>query len=118
MEQADPVPGIRPLDSKMCEDCAYRPNSPERTGADHVAGSQDFLDRIVATGETFNCHQGMRRIKGWVHEPTGTKWAYEGLEAAYAPPIIDGVPYKADGTPGNICAGWAAKRLAYLGEQQ
>lgn len=118
LEQADPIPGERPLEPKMCTDCAYRANSLEHTGAEHVAGDVDLLERIVVSGDIFNCHQGMRRIQSWLHEPTGTVWSDPSLEAAYAPPIIDGVPFKADGSPGNICAGWAAKRLAYMGEGQ
>ncbi len=115
--QQPPVPGERPLEPKMCADCAYRPSSPERTGAEHVAGDQEFLERIVYSGEIFNCHQGLRRIARWVHEPSGVVWSDPSLEAAYDPPIVDGVPYKADGTPGAICTGWATKRLAFLGGQ-
>jgi hypothetical protein len=30
---------------------------------------------------------------------------------SYDPPQIDGIPYKANGQPGERCAGWAARRV-------
>lgn len=112
--QAGAESGLR---TQMCTDCAYRPGSPERRGAEHVAGDADLLDRIVETGRPFWCHQGIRRVTHWVHKPTGVTYVPpEGLDAAYDPPIRrpDGLPFKADGTGADLCAGWAARRLHHM----
>jgi hypothetical protein len=111
---------MRPADSdcqpRPCGDCAYRPGSPERAGAEHVSGDQDSLDQLVATGQPFYCHQGMRRVVAVVHGPTGTR--VERGPDAYEPPFgDDGRPYQADGQPALLCGGWAALRLAYLQRQ-
>jgi len=46
---------IRP---RMCADCAFRPDSPERTGDERFAHSGDGeVDSLV--NETFVCHQGL-----------------------------------------------------------
>jgi hypothetical protein len=51
----------------------------------------------------------MREIVAKVH-PDGTRIEY-GM--AYRPPIReDGTPLKLDGTPADICAGWARLRAA------
>jgi hypothetical protein len=94
---------------EMCHDCAYRPRSPERSGDPNARyGTEDLL--TLASGDNpFWCHQGMRRIVGWFHPPTGT-YRPEPDQAGYEPPQVDGVPYKADGTPGDKCAGWAKMR--------
>lgn len=68
--------------------------------------------RIVERSEMFVCHQGIRRAVKWQH-PSGA--IVSGHEGNYCPPIIDGVPFKADGTPADICAGWAALRLKRIG---
>lgn len=105
LDQAEPditlKPGVMP---RRCSDCAFLRNSPER--ADEYAS--EHLDRLVADGERFWCHDGMRRPKYWRH-PSGA--TTEGDPADYQPPIIDGVPYRADGRPGDLCAGWTARRL-------
>lgn len=100
-------PGLR---ASPCEDCAYRGGSPERQGSDHVMGDATHLEALVVLNRPFFCHQGIRRPlrfrhpRGAVHEPPH-------LEAAYRPHIHAGVPYRADGTPADLCAGWAAARL-------
>lgn len=98
-----------------CGDCAYRPDSPERQGATHVAGDATFLERIVESGETFWCHDGMRQAIALVH-PTGAT-IYLPPNVSYAPTIVDGIPYRADGRAGAICAGWATRREAHLKNQ-
>lgn len=98
-------PGVRP---NMCHDCAYRPSSPERSGDPDAAMDGDRLQELVAGGYRFWCHQGMRRPTHWKH-PYGATVPPSPLN--YQPPIIEGIPYKADGTPGDICGGWAALRL-------
>lgn len=93
----------------MCADCAYRPGSPEKSGDPTVTGSADALEDFAATGARFWCHQGMRRTIALRHL-SGAE-APRGA-AAYDPPIVDGIPYRADGSPGQLCAGWAARRRA------
>lgn len=124
-EQADPdlqavvglalgemEPPQRPL---MCGDCAYRPGSPERTGSAEYNGSAAELDRI-AREDRFWCHDGMRKPVAWRH-PRGMRIAtVQAADGDFQPPIIEGVPYRADGQPGLLCAGWAARRRALTAE--
>lgn len=93
---------------EMCHDCAYRPDSPERT----LESRKLDLERIArADGEgVFWCHQGgMRRVVAMVH-PDGRR--YEPEADSYDPPIREGRPYLPDGRPAQICAGFAARRRA------
>lgn len=109
-DQADPdrdeQPGTR---ESMCHDCAYRPGSPERSGDPDASADADELHRLTRSGQTFWCHQGMRRPVAYMH-PYGYRVDASALE--YAPPMVrDGdrvVPFKSDGTPADMCAGWAA----------
>jgi hypothetical protein len=39
-----------------------------------------------------------------------------GHPAGYDPPIVDGVPCKADGTPADLCAGWLLRCAKLSGE--
>lgn len=96
----------RPL---MCGDCAYRPDSPERTGDAQYNSSPGELDRL-ARAERFFCHDGMRKPVAWRH-PCGLRIATVS-DGDYQPPIVEGVPYRADGRPGLLCAGWHARRRA------
>lgn len=111
-ELGDPHdPPSMPRD-EMCHDCAYRPDSPERNGEEgYSKNDYDELMTIVYKGEPFYCHQGMRRITHWRHEPSGT--VIEAHPGSYAPPIeeVGGcqLPFKADGTSGDLCAGWFAR---------
>lgn len=102
IEQAETDTSTSPtMRMKCCHDCAYRQGSPERKRDDGT------LDEIVANPErVFWCHQGMRKIVAWRH-PDGRELP-AGPEDAYKPPIIGKVPYLADGTAGERCAGWAA----------
>lgn len=116
LDQAPPLAdadhAVRP---QMCDDCAYRPGSPERAGDEHAAGDAELLERIAADAKPFWCHQGMRRPLAFRHEPTGTEMPADnvgGAELAYRPPIVDGRPFRADGTPADLCAGWDARRRA------
>jgi hypothetical protein len=109
LEQQEVRPGL-PLPRipvKMCDACAYRPNSPERRGEDGYKGDAEELDRMVATGELFVCHVGIRKPILWRH-PSGAE--VPGHPAGYDPPIVDSIPYKADGTPADICSGWLLRR--------
>lgn len=101
-------PGRR---TSPCHDCAYRKGSPERRGDERYKGDGAFLDRIAAAAERFWCHQGMRHAVKLVH-PSGAEVSLleKDPPGDYRPPVIDGIPYKADGTPGDLCAGWDARR--------
>ena len=92
---------------KMCDECAYRPNSPERRGEEGYQGDEGFLDDLVRSGELFACHVGIRLPLKWVH-PSGAE--VTGHPGGYDPPIVDGIPYKADGSPADICSGWLLRR--------
>lgn len=90
--------------SVMCDDCAYRPGSEERTeGSEHE--NPDLLGL-----PNFWCHQGLRAVREWRH-PDGRVRPGEPLRD-YDPPTatVDGepVPLKASGAPADRCAGWAA----------
>ena len=93
----------------MCRDCAYRPGSPEKAGDPEHRGDADDLEGLAQTGRPFYCHDGMRRIAKWVH-PSGAE--VPGHPADYAPPMVGPVPYRTDGTPAYLCAGWDARRRA------
>jgi hypothetical protein len=93
--------------ARPCEDCAYRPGSPERSSGH----SAEKLQAITYRPDTpFYCHDGMRRPTHWVH-PDGR--TVPGEPADYQPPVIAAVPYRADGRPGLLCAGWAAQLAAH-----
>jgi hypothetical protein len=111
LEQQPERPGEPGRRAALCHDCAYRPGSPERQGDERFNGDEEFLDRIAAAGEEFWCHQGIRQAARLVH-PSGAEVSLPGGD--YRPPIARGVPYKADGSPGDLCAGWAARRRAHL----
>ena len=103
--------------AELCADCAFRPNSPERSGDDGYENSDaGDLDALIG-GAVFYCHDGMRRRTGRRH-PDGR------FEPAppddYDPPEdYAGVPYKADGTAADLCAGWCARtRAAGLDPQE
>lgn len=92
---------------KCCHDCAYKPNSPER-----AKGESEWLEEIAQKGNEreFWCHQGVRRVVAWKH-PDGRK--LEAPPGCYDPPqTSEGMPmiWKANGTPGERCAGWATRR--------
>jgi hypothetical protein len=110
-----PMPAVPP---RMCPDCAYRPWSPERRGDPRQACSEPGeLERLVHEGEMFYCHQGTRRVirlvhpSGAVYEPDGDYRPAEGRNSAAGG---NRVPYKADGSPADICSGWFLLRQAWL----
>jgi len=103
------IPEVMP---RGCHDCAYRADSPERSGAPEVSGDAKFLQRIVEAGEPFWCHDGMRQVIALTH-PTGARIELP-REVAYAPPIRNAVPHRANGQPGALCAGWSARRLRHV----
>lgn len=105
-EQQAPRPPSGPQDltvqERMCGDCAFRKDSPER--ADEW--SEMALFQLAADGKPFWCHEGMRRPVRWEH-PDGR--TVEGSPDDWQPPMVDGVPFRLDGSPGLLCAGWAAR---------
>lgn len=124
LEQQPQVPGLlSTAQPTQCHDCAYRPGSPERNGDEGYKGDQEALDDYVVRGAPFWCHQGMRHVVKWVH-PSGME--VPGHPAAYKPPVVieqavagddstrRPLALKADGTPADLCAGWVARRLAYM----
>lgn len=95
-DQAEPRTDVEPTTrSRMCGDCAYKADSPEM--------ARDPYALVEATN--FWCHRGIRRPREWRH-PDGR--VRPGSAADYQPPIIDGIPYRADGLPAARCGGWAA----------
>jgi hypothetical protein len=92
---------------KCCHDCAYRNGSPERSGDE-----ADWLLELPSEQAIFFCHQGIRRVLRYRHPagiilPTGP--------GDYDPPRGEGRVFRADGSPAEICAGFAAYRSALLG---
>lgn len=104
--QAEPRPPASPADIQaqpsMCGDCAFRPGSPERTDG---FAEEALMESTNSLNTPFWCHAGMRRRARWTH-PDGRTVA--GCTADWQPPIIHRVPYRADGRPGLLCAGWVA----------
>lgn len=92
--------------AKCCHDCAYRNGSPERSDE---AEEERLLDIARSDGrQEFWCHQGVRRVVAFRH-PDGRE--LPAGEGDYRPPLGPEerpVIWKADGTPGERCAGWAA----------
>lgn len=95
--------------TEPCADCAYRPDSPERTGDERYAHG-DVLDELPGGDTPFWCHQGMRKPVAWKH-PCGI--TVVATTDAYDPPQITAVgrriPLKANGRPADMCFGWAAR---------
>lgn len=107
-EQAEPDTSTRPKTrAKCCRDCAYRKGSPERVRGE----GPDLRDLAGSPGRAFWCHQGMRLIVAWRHPDGRERPAHPG---DYFPAIVNGVPYLADGTAGQRCAGWATIREGLL----
>jgi hypothetical protein len=73
-------------------------------------GDAGKLELYAAMGHRFWCHDGLLRVVQWRHEPSGV--TIPAHPATYTPPVRDGVPYKADGSAGYLCAGWDARRRA------
>ena len=96
-------PNVQP---RPCGDCAYRGDSPERSGDETFYGDWDDLEDLAISGKPFYCHAGMRRKAQWAH-PSGA--VADGCPGDYDPPVVNGVPRKADGSPADLCGGWWAR---------
>ncbi len=96
--------------TEMCGDCAFRPDSPERQGDGRYSHADD--DELRSLNH-FWCHQGIRKPIAWRH-PAGI--TVDCDTDGYDPPLrtigAETVPFKADGTPGDRCAGFAAYQKA------
>ncbi len=111
LAQQAPRPGMPqvPVPCKLCGDCAYRPNSPERRGQPGAAADQDLLDKLVYTSQPFYCHTGIRRAVEYRHPSGLVVPAGPGdYQPVVAPAAAGGspIPYQADGSPAFFCAGW------------
>lgn len=108
-EQAPALVDVdREYQPSMCADCAYRPDSPERASE----YEEEVLLDLPADGSVFHCHQGIRRPTRYRH-PDGHEVLADSSD--YQPltdPRMPGVPYRADGRPALICAGWTAHKRA------
>lgn len=114
-EQCKPQRGAAiPLRATMCDDCAYRPDSPEMRGEDRLRSRRRELLDAPAAGKVFYCHKGFATASTAVHETTGE----ERPTGRYIPPTekIEEmlVCYDADGTPSSVCAGWLHRRRQYI----
>lgn len=94
--------------SRVCGDCAFRKDSPERS----TEYEEETLLGLAERGEPFWCHDGMRRPIQWQH-PHGI--TIDGDPADWQPPIVNAIPFRADGRPGLLCAGWAARAARVQG---
>lgn len=100
----------------MCASCAYRGDSPERTGQQGAAHDADDLADLAAGDLPFYCHEGMPLVVQMRH-PSGA--VYTPPPLAYRPAMgANGAPLKADGTPAHVCAGWAACRRHMLNDSR
>lgn len=104
VEQADPVlpvaEGSIEVRAARCGDCAFRRGSKERS----EEYTEDELLGLAAAGTPFWCHDGMRRPK-WYEHPVLGRVKASGDD--WRPPQVAGVPFRRDGQPGLLCAGWA-----------
>lgn len=109
--QAPPRPPQSPDDLEarqgLCGDCAFRKGSPERA----TQWEEEALFDLAAQGDPFWCHDGMRRPVAWCHPQLGE---IVGDPDNWTPPQVAGIPYRADGRPGLLCAGWVARRSSTL----
>ena len=83
---------------EMCGDCAFRKDSPERRRGEDPGALGSFW-----------CHQGVRRAIAYVH-PDGRRREVaepDGVPLDYQPVQRPGLIFRADGQPGQRCAGWA-----------
>lgn len=109
--QSDATDAAAPEIIKCCGDCAYRADSPERSGVSGYACSAEAEGELpdVARGGFFFCHQGMRRVVAYVHSETGFRADIDHGDD-YAPGSHEGRPILANGDYAPLCAGFAASR--------
>lgn len=96
------------------------PMPPLRVRAGGCCGSCGIVDRLddvlgirdaAILGRPFFCHQGFRRVLHYAHPDGRTKPAdahdYPESLGHYVDVDHNRIPLKVDGTPGDLCAGWA-----------
>ena len=94
--------------AQMCSDCAFRGDSPEHMGDERFENSgEGDLEALLDGSGVFFCHEGMRREVELVHVGGSRIDCGPG---SYDPPIIEGVAFRADGRPAEICAGFARRK--------
>jgi len=104
-EQAPEIPNLRPVVRPTpCSNCACR---GDKRGADDYDAALEDMRRRAAVGKPFYCHAGMRMVLAHVHPDgsrieTGDEWYFD------APWSKAGHPLKTDGSPADLCTGWAA----------
>jgi hypothetical protein len=76
--------------AQMCDNCAFRKDSPERADPYRWAEVQETLDR----GQYFYCHKGLH-----------VTLSADQQTATFAPP---------DPKDGKVCAGWFAAYVAQM----
>lgn len=105
VDQQEPQPITSPEDlqarPRMCGDCAFKPGSPERANE----FTAEALMELPAKADPFWCHDGMRRPVRWRH-PDGR--VVPGSPDDWHPAFVGRIPYRADGRPALLCAGWAS----------
>jgi hypothetical protein len=114
LEQAEPIIGPPAPRPARCRDCAWNPDSPERNNGAGYGATGGELIELAYDSVPFFCHQGIRRSLFLRHPRHRNQIADH--PASYRPPIVDGVPYKANGEPADICAGWTAARRRALAD--
>lgn len=102
---------LRPqVRASPCESCACRvPGGQLRDGSpipDDLPGAYDAMLDNLARRKPFYCHSGMRLIVAEFHPQLGVT---REVDWHPVPPTVEGIPYKADGTPCDFCAAWAAQ---------
>lgn len=103
VDQAEPEQGPSALRSRCCQDCAFKPDSPEANVDYHPTDRDELMANARAGGERFLCHNGMRRILSWRH-PDGRE--VEAVPGDYAPTMVGWHGAKADGSPAEVCGGY------------
>lgn len=93
-----PKEGPNEVRARMCEDCAYRPDSPERAA---IGGDVPYFDSRAP----FFCHQGVPLVLSYRHPSGAVRDAEPG---DYDPFRAKDRIFRANGQPGQLCAGWAA----------
>lgn len=116
-DRQKPKGGDMQLRVTQCQDCAYRHDSAEWN--DPVERAK-LIAHALGDG-VFSCHQGTPYVVRWRH-PEGMVIEAErdaaGNINTYEPLIIGSTPFKANGEPADLCAGYATRRLQYMGKDQ
>lgn len=119
--QRPPVPGIPVARRAPCRTCACHVAAGQLSdGSELPAGLEEAYAWLVARaarGEAFYCHEGARVPIRWEHptEPPrapADHYVDDAGHSDWPPPMVDGVPYRADGRPAELCFAWDRLRRA------